>query len=318
MKPKLLIAGLLAVFVLHTETHAQWSVSGSNIYYGAGNVSVGTSTPQGKFQVYGGNAFLWGLNLGYGTNPAVITTDDNTKAISLQVAGTEYARLHNNGNFGLRTNNPLYPLDVRGNIYTNSSVLVDGGRIGINTTTPQNRLHIVENTNTASLVLESNGTGLGSGMYFKNTAASGRIYGLYASSTGNFTITDATASSDRLFINASGNIGINTHNVSDVNYRFFVEGAIRARKITVDHLVWPDTVFSNTYLLPPLSEIEKFILQNRHLPGVPSAAEVEKTGIDLGDNQAILLKKIEELTLYIIQQQKEIDALKKRMDQDKK
>jgi len=173
----------------------------------------------------------------------------------------------------------------------------------------------MENTNTASLVLESNGAGWGSGMYFKNTTAStGKTYGIYASSAGNFTITDATTSSDRLFISANGNIGINTHNVNDANYRFFVEGAIKARKITVDHAVWSDYVFDEGYPLAPLSEIEKFIRQNRHLPEVPSAEEVKKNGVDLGDNQAVLLKKIEELTLYVIDINKKNEQLQQQVN----
>jgi hypothetical protein len=72
-------------------------------------------------------------------------------------------------------------------------------------------------------------------------------------------------------------------------------------------------VFSNDYRLRPLSEVESYITRHKHLPGVPSAAEVKKEGLDLGENQATLLKKIEELTLYIIEQQKEIRELKKEM-----
>ena len=63
--------------------------------------------------------------------------------------------------------------------------------------------------------------------------------------------------------------------------------------------------------MPSLYDVEKFILQNKHLPNIPSAAEIEKNGLHLGDTQKRMMEKIEELTLYIIQQQKEIDALKK-------
>ena len=70
---------------------------------------------------------------------------------------------------------------------------------------------------------------------------------------------------------------------------------------------WPDYVFSEKYKLPSLDDIEKFLKANQHLPGVPSASEVEKNGIDLGDNQTILLKKVEELTIYLIQQNKKIE-----------
>lgn len=60
---------------------------------------------------------------------------------------------------------------------------------------------------------------------------------------------------------------------------------------------WPDYVFSKQYQLPSLTEVENYINQNSHLPGIPAAAEVEKKGLDVASNQAALLKKIEELTL---------------------
>ncbi|MCL2291061.1 MAG: hypothetical protein FWC34_10260 [Bacteroidetes bacterium] len=73
---------------------------------------------------------------------------------------------------------------------------------------------------------------------------------------------------------------------------------------------WPDYVFSKDYKLPTLNEVEQFITENQHLPNVPSAAKVEINGVNLGEMNAILLLKVEELTLYIIQMQKQIDELK--------
>ena len=73
---------------------------------------------------------------------------------------------------------------------------------------------------------------------------------------------------------------------------------------------WSDYVFDDNYDLPTLPELQKFIKKNHHLPGIPSATEVEKEGIDLGPMQAKLLEKIEELTLYVIGQQKEINELR--------
>jgi hypothetical protein len=78
---------------------------------------------------------------------------------------------------------------------------------------------------------------------------------------------------------------------------------------------WPDYVFNKDYQLPALAEVEKFIQQNKHLPGIPAAAEVQQKGLDLGDNQAALLKKIEELTLYIIEQNKKIEGLEKKLNE---
>lgn len=79
---------------------------------------------------------------------------------------------------------------------------------------------------------------------------------------------------------------------------------------------WPDYVFETDYPLADLKSIESFILEHKHLPGVPSAKEVAKSGIDLGETQAILLKKIEELTLYIIAQDKRISELEKQLNKE--
>lgn len=81
---------------------------------------------------------------------------------------------------------------------------------------------------------------------------------------------------------------------------------------------WSDRVFEKNYSLMPLKEVEKFIAKNNHLPNVPSAAEVVEKGIAIDEMVSKLLEKVEELTLYTIRQQKEIDALKKELKQIKK
>jgi hypothetical protein len=81
---------------------------------------------------------------------------------------------------------------------------------------------------------------------------------------------------------------------------------------------WADYVFSPDYKLMPLDSLEQFIQLNKHLPEVLSAAEVERNGIDLGDNQVLLLKKIEELTLIAIEQNKQTEKLQKVIDDQNK
>ena len=76
-----------------------------------------------------------------------------------------------------------------------------------------------------------------------------------------------------------------------------------------------DYVFNKNYKLMPLNKVADYVKENKHLPDVPSAADVKKEGIDLGSMDAKLLKKIEELTLYVIQQQKQIDELQKKQDE---
>ncbi len=95
------------------------------------------------------------------------------------------------------------------------------------------------------------------------------------------------------------------------------DGILRAREIIVDaDSNWPDYVFEKDYSLLSLDETENFILENGHLPGIPSAQTIHETGIDLGEMNRILLEKIEELTLHVIQQQKEIENLKTLLEEN--
>lgn len=97
------------------------------------------------------------------------------------------------------------------------------------------------------------------------------------------------------------------------NNALTVEGTIGARKIKVTQGTWADFVFHPDYRLPSLTGVERYIKSHRHLPEMPSAAQVEKEGIDLGEMNKKLLQKVEELTLYIIQQQKVIENQEKRL-----
>jgi hypothetical protein len=106
---------------------------------------------------------------------------------------------------------------------------------------------------------------------------------------------------------ANGNIGIGTTNPT---YPLTVNGTIRSKKVIVD-TGWSDFVFEDDYSLMPLHQLDKFIEKNNHLPEMPTAKEVEANGISLGEMDAKLLQKIEELTLYTIEQQKMIDKLVK-------
>jgi hypothetical protein len=104
------------------------------------------------------------------------------------------------------------------------------------------------------------------------------------------------------------------------NYRMFVKDGIRTEKIKVDIASsngWADYVFEKNYNLMPLNELESFISQNKHLPEVPTTNEAIENGIELKEMNILLLKKIEELTLYVIQQQKEIQELKVKLNKMK-
>jgi hypothetical protein len=97
-------------------------------------------------------------------------------------------------------------------------------------------------------------------------------------------------------------------------YKFAINGKMVCEEVKVKLASsgWPDYVFADNYQLKPLQEIEKFIIQNKHLPNIPSAAEVEKNGIEVGDMQKRMMEKIEELTLYVISLEKKVNQLESK------
>jgi hypothetical protein len=116
---------------------------------------------------------------------------------------------------------------------------------------------------------------------------------------------------------ANGNVGIGTTNPG--SFKLAVEGTIGARDVIVTNAnPWPDYVFRPGYHLRPLSEVSQYIQTNGHLPDIPTEAEVKAKGVSLGDMQAKLLAKVEELTLHMIQQEKENRELRGQMNQQTK
>lgn len=101
-------------------------------------------------------------------------------------------------------------------------------------------------------------------------------------------------------------VGIGTTNL-DPNNKLSVNGSIRSKEVKVE-ASWPDFVFESDYELRTLEEVEKHITENGHLPEIPSEAEVSRNGINLGEMNSKLLLKIEELTLYLIEQNKQLKS----------
>jgi hypothetical protein len=126
--------------------------------------------------------------------------------------------------------------------------------------------------------------------------------------------TDAAGEFNTMSLDHNGNVAIGTTNTNGA--KLAVNGQIRAKKVTVTLDDWPDYVFADDYELKSLEEIEKHIKEKKHLPGIPSQKEVEEKGLDIGDMQAKMMEKIEELTLHMIElnksHKKETETLKKQ------
>lgn len=113
-----------------------------------------------------------------------------------------------------------------------------------------------------------------------------------------------------LTIQHQGFVGLGVANPKN---RLEVNGTIRSKEVKIEATGWSDFVFDKDYKLPSLTEVENHIKEHKHLPDVPSEAEVMENGINVAEMQAKLLQKIEELTLYVIDQQKEIKELKEEL-----
>ena len=110
-----------------------------------------------------------------------------------------------------------------------------------------------------------------------------------------------------------GNTGIGTTNPD--TFKLKVSGTIKAKEVVVELTGWPDYVFEEGYALTPLSEVQQSIQREKHLPGIPSSKEISTEGIHVGQMQAKLLRKIEELTLYVLDLQRQNNELKTRVAQ---
>ncbi|WP_272151285.1 hypothetical protein [Tenacibaculum aiptasiae] len=321
IKAQDLISGGANSWILHTpddrtsllvapKTNSVWNWAKATQFYNNGNVSfmgnvgIGTANPEAKLVIR--NKDNQGLNVLIdkalkGTWPAV----EEKKTVTLQSSGVHVGNLaFANGNSETMRINTL-------------------GYVGIGTTTPSEKLEVNGN-----ILLKDN-------LKFKYAGKKIEYHGdanhrahvqLYNSSNGNIEIenvwsggnADIVLKPDHNVVVSSGNVGIGTSNT--FGYKLAVNGRIGAKEIKVEvDSPWPDYVFSKEYELPTLKEIEKHIEEKGHLPNIPSASEVkESKGIELGKMNAKLLQKIEELTLYTIQQEKEIQELKNQNKQLKK
>jgi hypothetical protein len=197
-----------------------------------------------------------------------------------------------------------------GNGYTNSKLNVNA--IGVDTNNSTDVTMIVANQKYNST--NSNGENRIVFGWGNHWAASIGAYKETINTTGFkfFTEYGFNVPVERMRITSAGNIGVGTSNPLE---KLSVNGKIRAHEIKVEMANWPDYVFMNTYKLPTLQETEKYIQEKGHLPAMPSAEEVRVNGVDLGEMNAKLLQKIEELTLYLIEMKKENEMERSKQQQ---
>jgi hypothetical protein len=221
------------------------------------------------------------IRLGVAVGIVPFPTNDGDFYVYTAATGTMPLVVKKNGNVsmvatsgstGIGIKDPLFKLNVAEDLSMSGDI--DVGQIGISGST--------DNAKRMVMGYDVNGAGFG---YIKA--------GWYQHQWTNLSLQPN-----------GGNVGIGTTSPSE---KLSINGKIRAHEIKVETANWPDYVFTKNYHLPTLQETEKHIKEKRHLPGIPSAEEVKANGIDLGEMNAKLLQKIEELTLHLIEMNKKAE-----------
>ncbi len=309
-----------------------------------GNVGIGTTAPNEKLQVsgglslYEGNIFLNNSSVNQEDSGMIRWNEYTENTISKSGAYIKYNGSSNYLQFMTNTESTDYEhlRIVRGG---NFLIQPNSGNVGIGTTTPESKFHVKASAlgvaiNDQSILTMIEGSVGGNNSKFQvlnkrndngsswsNTSlrlqrsvdatpqafidfgidGKNSNYGLAFGTRNGFSGTQQT----RMVIEENGYVGIGT---STPDAKLAVNGNIHTKEVKVDLVGWSDFVFNKNYNLPTLKDVEQHIKDRGHLKDIPSAKDVKKNGIFLGEMDAKLLQKIEELTLYAIQQQKAIEA----------
>lgn len=299
--------------ILQFSLIAQWNTTSDNYTYG--KLGIGINAPTSNLHIYGnsngwmqsikGTATIAGefigikLHTGYsgeynkwaGLVAVGPEQHGNSPALGFYAAQAERMRLLSNGYLGIGTKTPLTKIHLEGN--SNGWFQTIKGTVTNNEEFVGIKLHtgyVDEFQKWAGIVAVCPGP-------YGNSPA----LGFYA------------GQNEQMRLLSNGDLGIGT---TAPDSKLTVKGSIHAEEVKVDLSVpGPDYVFEENYPLASLDEIKAYITENKHLPEVPSAKEMEANGIELGEMNMLLLKKIEELTLHMIDMKKEINELKEKNEE---
>jgi len=262
-----------------------WFSTGANISNAnTGNVGIGTTTPEDKLDVNGQARIKEHL-----------TFNSANGVVNWGPSGSLFFR----------------SLNVVGDIsgYNDRMTITASGNVGVGTTTPAATVDIVESSNaTGAMALRLNNP---SNRRLDVFSPGSDVNAPWIFDTPN-SIKFRTDGNDikSLYLDPNGSVGIGTTNPQS---KLAVNGKITCKEVEVTLAGFPDYVFEKDYHLLPLQEVAAYIEAHGHLPNVPSACEVEENGLGLGEMNKILLEKVEELTLHLIEKDRLVSEMMRRL-----
>ena len=306
-------SGNYASFLYFTTRQTSGSLTERMRITSTGFVGIGDANPDMELSVKGdgGSTGLFSVR---GTNNAheISMSFEPTGSLSGSNMLWAVGRAVNANRFAIRS--------FDGTIDATRLSIDNNGFVGIGTTTAGSKLQIYGSAAigySASTSAPANGLAVSSMVCIGTVNAPGANGKLLINGGAAIGYSAAGTNPPANGLVVSGQVGIGTTAVG--TFKLAVEGKIGAREVVVTQATpWPDFVFKNDYKLKPLEQVEKQIKEHKHLENIPTEVEVRKNGVSVGEMQAKLLQKVEELTLYMIELQKDNQQLKRQMNELKR